>query len=337
MRTTRKTRRTVVGSVSLLASLGLVVSPVSAAQAASTGHVVTVISVPMNTYAPITTGLGSVWLASNDESSFGTVVQIDPRTNRFVRSTTLDIAPGGFTVGYGSLWVSGWATNTVERIDPATMRVITRIPTRLGPENLIAAFGSIWVSDHHNHSVSRIDPATDKIVASPTVGIPNAFRDGPANLASDSRFVYVGVPNSGSIYRIDPRTNRADGSVPTPSYFCGDMAASHGTVWWADPCSDGLTSTNLVTHAAYAFGYDPGVVTDDVMRDGTLWVSYDKSFDPDTGAAIEGSLDARDPTTGALLGTVSVGGDVSTLGSGFGSLWTFDPGVGKVTRVAVSG
>ena len=66
-------------------------------------------------------------------------------------------------------------------------------------------------------------------------------------------------------------------------------------------------------------------------------MAYDKAFDPDTGNPIEGSLDARDPVTGALLGTIAVGGDASNVASGFGSLWTYDPGAGTVTRVAVSG
>ena len=158
MRTTLRTRKNLVGAAGLVATLGLVIGPASAAQAATTGHVVSTIPVPTHTYSALATGLGSVWLADTDENSFATVVRINPATNRVTGPTTLDIAAGGFAVGYGSLWVAGWATNTVERIDPSTMRETARIRTKLGPEALVAELGSIWVGNHHDHSVSTDRP-----------------------------------------------------------------------------------------------------------------------------------------------------------------------------------
>ena len=330
-------RTAVLATVSSLAAAALAIAtfalaPPAQAQATSIGHVAATIHVPPMRFVAVVSGGHWVWLVDADENSFATVVQIDPVTNTVHRTSTLDIAAGGAVTGYGSLWVSAWNANLVERIDPATLRVLARIPVGLGPEWLHAAFGAIWVANHHDHSVMRIDPTTNRVVKTFTVGAI-AFRNGPQAITDDGRYLYASSSNQTSLAKIDPRTNRLQTPIPVPALFCGNLTATGGRLWEVDFCDDSLYSVDPANDAVTSFGYAPAQVTDLTTLNGVLWVAKDTTVDPTTGQGTGGGLDARDGTSGALLGSVVIGGDVSNISAGFGSLWTYDPGRATLRRV----
>ena len=60
---------------------------------------------------------GSVWVAN---ASAGSVVRIDPRTNRVVKRIVTGGTPANITVGLGAVWVGSASGTQVFRIDPAT-------------------------------------------------------------------------------------------------------------------------------------------------------------------------------------------------------------------------
>jgi hypothetical protein len=178
----------------------------------------------------------------------------------------------------------------------------------------------------------RIDPTTNRVVKTFTAGAI-AFRNGPQAITDDGRYLYASSANQASLVTIDPRTNRLRAPVAVPATFCGDLTATGGRLWEVDVCDDSLYSVDPANDAVTSFGYAPAQVTDLTTLNGVLWVGKDTTVDPTTGRGSGGGIDARDGTSGALLGSVVIGGDVSSIAAGFGSLWTYDPERATLRRV----
>jgi DNA-binding beta-propeller fold protein YncE len=128
---------------------------------------------------------------------------------------------GNLAVANGRLWVLTGA-GTVVRLDPATNRVVgkpLRVPADTAA--IAAAQGALWVTTVASgdlgapgkDTVARIDLATGRTVA--TVTVPRA----PLDLAATPRAVWVTNAGGDGVARIDPRTNRprAGRSGPAPA------------------------------------------------------------------------------------------------------------------------
>ena len=63
------------------------------------------------------------------------------------------------------------------------------------------------------------------------------------------------------------------------------------------------------------------------------WIGTDQTVDPDTGQGSDAVLQGREPSTGALLRTIALGGDIRDVESGFGSLWVYDNDANTIKRV----
>jgi DNA-binding beta-propeller fold protein YncE len=104
-----------------------------------------------------------VW-ADNDVD--GSVVMIDPRSNRVVRRICVGGAPtgpaGAFGVALarferaGRVWIPNKLDGTVTRIDPATNSVAETAHVGATPFVTNAAFGDVWVPDAAGSSLSRL-------------------------------------------------------------------------------------------------------------------------------------------------------------------------------------
>jgi len=210
-----------------------------------TNTIVARIHVPQSSFG-IAAGAGAVWVADwsgggpfgrgNRICCHGSVVRIDPRTNRTriipVGSETQRVA-----VGLGSVWATNTADGTVSRIDPRTNRVVNTIHVAICPIGITVGGGAVWVG-HCNPTdpslqgtVTRIDPRSNRQVALIRVG------NEPNGLALIRGLIWVTNQADDTITRIDPRDDRIVDTLaePTgPQHFAPGpdaLAIGAGGVW----------------------------------------------------------------------------------------------------------
>jgi YVTN family beta-propeller protein len=76
------------------------------------------------------------------------VSQIDPSTNRLLRTLPVGDGPIGVAAGEGAVWVTNHREGTVTRIDPASGRVVATIEVGPNPDHVAAGEGGVWVTVH---------------------------------------------------------------------------------------------------------------------------------------------------------------------------------------------
>jgi hypothetical protein len=278
-------------------------------------------------------GLHAVWAATVDEAHYSLIYRIDPVSHRMRRIASLPFPGGGMSLGFGSLWVSDYFENEVWRLSPdghveATIRV------GLQPEWSHAAFGSMWVANHHGSSLSRIDPASDTVQDTIPAGAPDTFRSGPQDVTSDATHVFVGSSNQQVLQSVDPASDHVTTPPATDDVFCGSLAAIDGYVWSADECSSKtyqFSTDGTIHHSYRSTGFPASLTT----HRGQLWIGDDTVADPNTGTGSHAVLERRDPSTGALLRRIVIGGDATGLVAGFGDLWVYDANANTIRRIRV--
>ena len=99
-----------------------------------------------------------VWVTCvGDESAKGTVLRLDPRTNRVQARIVVGVNPGDGTVdGKGRVWIPNKNDGTVSRIDPAANAVVETVRVGGTPFVANAAFGDVWVPDAAGDTVARL-------------------------------------------------------------------------------------------------------------------------------------------------------------------------------------
>lgn len=307
-------------------ALTLTVTALSpAAQARPATHVVATWHMPAPGFYDIRTGMNAVWAVLTDEVHRSAINRIDPVTGVLTTVTTLPFQGGGLAVGDDSLWVSDYFGNAVWRVAPDG-HILARIAVGLQPQWVHIAFGSVWVSNHHGASVSRVDPATNTVVATIAAGQRNTFRSGPQDITDDGSRIYVGSSNAVKLESIDPATNIP--TVPRPTAggdeFCGDLLGVSGLIWSVDDCTG---RTYLLTPSgtpADVIDSSPGQPGGATVLGNDVWLSVDRTVDPNTGVGSNAALERRDSTTGALLSTVAIGGDAAVVRAGFQHIWVYD-------------
>jgi YVTN family beta-propeller protein len=104
-----------------------------------------------------------LWLSGAASSHAGgyRIIRVDPSTNRMADTVTT-AGEGELTVGGGSVWQAGIATQTVYRLDPKSGRTLAEIPVGVVAKHLTAGDGSLWVGGDSGR-VTCIDMATNKV------------------------------------------------------------------------------------------------------------------------------------------------------------------------------
>ena len=189
-----------------------------------TGHVTARIKVGAASYQAVATP-GMLWVSNRND---GTLSQVDPRTDKVVRTVRLDgVQPGGMVYAGGSLWVGDDTTGDTEvlRIDTRT-RHITKVTAGSRPAYLTATTGAIWVSNVSDGTVSRIDIATNRQTSTLEVGLS------PVNLEAGHHGEDVWVPDDvgNRVVRIDVNTTRVVGRLPAPG-GPAVVRAAFGDIW----------------------------------------------------------------------------------------------------------
>ena len=318
------------------AAVAAVVAVVSLAGApaadAGPGHVVATYRLPPGYYT-LQVGLSAVWAAKADESHYTQLYRINPTSHRMTRVAALPFPGGSMTIAFGSIWVSDYFGNGVWRVSP-TGHVQARIRTGLQPEQMHAAFGSLWVSNHHGASLTRINPVSDTVRATVQVGEPGTFRSGPQDVTDDGVNVYVGSSNLQALQSVDPSTDHVSTPASTNDAFCGPLAAIGGFIWSVDHCSGTtyqFSTDGAVQHTFSSTGSPASMTT----RRDQLWIGDDTVTDPNTGVGSHAVLERRNPQSGALIRSVPIGGDASSLVAGFGDFWVYDATANTIRRIEV--
>ncbi len=262
----------------------------------------------------------AVWVHNFHE---GTLLRIDPSTNRVV--ATIPIGPGSGHVALegGFVWVLSREDSIVWKIDPQTNKVVAKIA--LPPPNAYLAVspGAIWVASVANATVTRIDAQTDKVVA--TIPIP----DGPAWMSFGAGSLWVCSFNTSNLWQVDPSTNRTVKSYDVGAAQgneCATVAALDNTVWVEVFKQGGSaqmdridTATNTLVNKAYLLpdNLGPGVAVD---AQGA-WVFSE-----------DGVLYRVDVHTNRVVGKLVSGGGGAGLALGDGSVW-FAINYGTLLRI----
>jgi DNA-binding beta-propeller fold protein YncE len=104
---------------------------------------------------------GQVWLSGRDDQLISSLLRVNPATNQIANPIPAD-GDAALTVGGGSLWQAGIATQTIYRLDPKSGRKLAEIPIGVVPQQLTAGDGSVWVGSPSGR-VTRIDMATNTV------------------------------------------------------------------------------------------------------------------------------------------------------------------------------
>jgi YVTN family beta-propeller protein len=204
---------------------------------------------------------GSVWVANDG----GTLVRINPKTNRVVRrirvgagacslaasrnalwianykhgltrvtrlgrvkSIDVGAAPFDVLIAYGRVWVSAWEAGELAVVDPATLKVVRRIDVGPRPVGLAVRNGTVWVGFGRDATaIARVNPLTFR-VDRVEIGVkaPGWFVTGTKDLWIQA--------NDGDLVHFDPISRRVLAHLEVGGTLAQGATAPDGTIWMPD-------------------------------------------------------------------------------------------------------
>jgi virginiamycin B lyase len=180
-----------------------------------------------------------VWFGSNEDGHSSTLSQVEVKTGRKLKGTTVGKDTGVIKLAFGSVWAVSSGEGNVYRVDPATKKVTAMITVAEGPRFTTEGAGSLWVLSQSDGSVSRIDPGTNKVVAVISVHVPGKGGE----ICYGDGLIWVTMDGN-PVTRIDPATNKVIdqyGNYPKADgirYGFGSVWVSDhgkGELWRIDP------------------------------------------------------------------------------------------------------
>jgi DNA-binding beta-propeller fold protein YncE len=80
-------------------------------------------------------------------------------------SAALGTSPGPIALDDGALWVGDVEDETLLHVDPRTMRVLRTIGLGIVPSDVVASEGTVWVTSAADGLLVPVNAATDKVEA----------------------------------------------------------------------------------------------------------------------------------------------------------------------------
>ena len=276
---------------------------------------------------------GVLWVLAS-----GTVVRVDPATNRVVGEPLRVPADAeAIAVGQGALWVAGVAPgdlatpgdDAVTRIDLASGRTVATIPVGRAPLDLAATPGAVWATNAGGggDSVARIDPQTNRLA-----GRPVRTGASPQSLAAGGGSLWVANHDAATVTRIDLASGKVLADIPVPSEP-HRVAYGAGAAWvgnWHDSSVSRIDpATNRVVGSPIPIGsHHAGNL---VVGAGSVWVTSD--YRPE--AAAEDVVVVRiDPRTNRAVETIAVGGHPIDVAATQDAIWVSVADPGRLLRIA---
>jgi DNA-binding beta-propeller fold protein YncE len=260
-----------------------------------------------------------------------TVFRIDPETNRVVgKPTRLRMDAWDLAVGDRSVWVTRF-DGRVLRIDARTGRINALIGARPIYFGTAIAFGEefVWTGNddgryRRGSTVTKLDPATNHVVGQP---VAIAGPEGPQSIAFGGRALWV-ADHSGWLVKVDPTTSKV---VARQRLRFGPhgVAATNRAVYVADAHADRLLEADPRTAGIRRMAkLSPGSIFP-VVGAGSIWSSSAEQW---TVPMRDDRVLRIDPETLSIAEILHVGGNVPSVGFGFGSAWAADA-TGRVVRI----
>jgi DNA-binding beta-propeller fold protein YncE/predicted Ser/Thr protein kinase len=277
----------------------------------------------------------------------GSLVRIDPGTNRLAATIPVGNNPSAVTADANSVWVANHDDGTVWRIDGHTNRVILRSPVHGVPADLeippvSAGLGTspgsaVVVNGPLDFNATVIDAATGTPVViglaggGPGFGFPGSRAgSGSPRVAAGPSGVWVALPDrvvgrldtsagrlAQPLYIAPPPNERAD------SYFSG-IAVSAGAVWVVgDPSDRTLWRIDPASAKLAATIRLPFAPTDVAAGAGAVWVTSE----------LDDTVYRVDPATNEITATIHAGRGASGVAVGAGSVWVADAVARAVSRI----
>jgi streptogramin lyase len=204
---------------------------------------------------------GSLWVANDG----GTLVRIDPKTNRVVRRIrvgsgacslaasrsalwianykrgltrvtprgrvkTIDVGatPFDVLVAYGRVWVTAWEAGKLAAVDPKTLKVVRRIDVGPRPVGLAARNGALWVGFGRDAtSIARVNPLTFRVERF-EIGVK-----APGWFVAGTKDLWIQA-NDGDLVHYDPIGRRVLAHLEVGGTLGQGAAAADGTLWMPD-------------------------------------------------------------------------------------------------------
>jgi DNA-binding beta-propeller fold protein YncE len=290
--------------------------------------------IPLPGAATMTVADGMLWVLKGA----GTVVRVDPATNRVVgKPLRVPADAAAIAVAQGALWVTTVASgdlgapgkDTVTRIDLATGRTVATITVPRAPLDLAATPRAVWVTNAGagGASVARIDPRTNRLL-----GRPVRTGASPQSLAVGGGSLWVANHDAATVTRIDLASGRVVADIPVPSEP-HRVAYGAGAVWvgnWHDDSVSRIDPhTNRVVGSPIPIGaHHAGNL---VVGAGGVWVTSD--YRPE--AAAEDTVVVRiDAQTNRAVETIAVGGHPIDVAAAGGAVWVSVANPGRLLRIA---
>jgi class 3 adenylate cyclase/DNA-binding beta-propeller fold protein YncE len=157
---------------------------------------------------PIAFGGGAVW-ATGFGKLRGSIVRIDPLTNRVVDTVRVDGDPLDIAAGAGAVWVSLKGGTAVEgrvaRIDTRSDAVVGSVPVDRGTVSLALGKGVLWAASLDSGLVTAISTTTTRPLGSVrfAAALPKAYSNTDTAVAVDGGDVWVVNGNDNTVTRID--------------------------------------------------------------------------------------------------------------------------------------
>jgi streptogramin lyase len=207
----------------------------------------------------IVSAYGSVWVANDG----GTLVRIDPRTNRVRKRIRVGAGACFMAADAHALWIANYKGGLV-RVTPRGR--VKRIAVGATPDSVLVAYGRVWVTTWGEGKLAVVDPRSFKVVRRINIGAR------PAGLTARNGAVWVGFSRDlTSIARVSPgtyRVDRIDVGVREPRGFVAGtndlwIQANTGDLVQFDPLA-GRVLAHLEVGRTLAQGA--------LAPDGTIWV-----------------------------------------------------------------
>ena len=209
----------------------------------------------------IVSAFGSVWVANDG----GTLVRIDPRTNRVrkririgagacfmaadaralwianykgglirvtprgrVQRIAVGATPDSVLVAYGRVWVTTWGAGKLAVVDPRTLKVVRRINVGSKPAGLAARNGAVWVGFSRDvTSIARVSPGTYRVDR-----IDVGVRE-PRGFVAGTKDLWIQA-NTGDLVQFDPVARRVLAHLEVGRTLAQGALAPDGTIWVPD-------------------------------------------------------------------------------------------------------
>ena len=207
----------------------------------------------------IVSAFGSVWVANDG----GTLVRIDPRTNRVRKRIRVGAGACFMAADARALWIANYKGGLV-RVTPRGR--VKRIAVGATPDSVLVAYGRVWVTTGERASSRSSTHGRSRSSAAINVGSK------PAGLAARNGAVWVGFSRDvTSIARVSPstyRVDRIDVGVPEPRGFVAGtkdlwIQANTGDLVQFDP-----VARRVLAHLEVGRTLAQGALA----PDGTIWV-----------------------------------------------------------------